>query len=281
MLTQVKEGGLVITQTKTHRHPLSGTEIQIADCENVWPPYSAFHLMQDCLPIATAVANRNGHQPKALDIGTGSGIIPIIAKQSIPNLAVIASDLNPNAALLAEHNWKLNGLMTGDLTTMVADGIDNDLVALCNAQGRVDVLFANLPQQPLVNGSNLAELRTHHAEAWNRDATRDVDGLGIFEAVLGRAHEVVVEGGVALVSASSKQNKPRLEAFLNSLVRSNHAKSWKYVSTTRFDVPKSYLEDPHLIEHWLAREQQDQVPRIFYGETGVPQYDHYNIQIDF
>jgi methylase of polypeptide subunit release factors len=272
---------LHLSQPKIHLHPLSGESIQIADAENVWPPYSAFHLAKHCLPIADQIARRNGHQPKALDIGTGSGIIPIMAKQTIPNLAVIATDLNPNAAELATYNWDLNGLPPGDLTTTVADSIDDQVVQLCQAQGKVDLLFANLPQQPLVNGDDLAALREHHAAAWNCDATRDLDGLGIFIGVLSRAHEVVIEGGAALVSASSKQNEPRIVRFLNQLVADKKAKSWCYVSTQRFDIPQSYLENPHLMDHWLAMEKKDNVQRIYYGDRNQPQYDHYNIQINF
>lgn len=270
---------LNITEVRTHQHPLSGREIHIANMPNVWPPYSAFHLAERTLPLAHQVATRNGHQPLVLDIGTGSGILPVLAKQTIPDAVVVATDLNPAATQLATHNWNLNDLPPGDLTTMVADGISRQLIQLIRNHGRIDVLYANLPQQPLVKGEDLARLRKTQAAAWNVDPSRDPNGLGIFQKVLSKTSEVMTRGGIALVSASSKQGKPYIEAYLNGLVKGRNAKDWHYVSATRFDVPNTYGDK--LIHHWKEMEKNDGVTRLFQGANGQHQYDHYNIAVEF
>lgn len=270
---------LAISSVDTHTHPLMKKDVMIANAQTVWPPYSAFHLAEHVLPVANAVAHRNSHVPVFLDVGTGSGILPVMAKQYTPDAVVVATDLNPEATQLAEHNWKLNGLPPSDLTTMVADGMSEELLRMLAAQGGVDVMLANLPQQPLVNGSDLASLRETKAAAWNVDPSRDKDGLGIFMSVLSKAHAVMKDGGVALVSASSKQNKPRIVEFLNKEVEGNRAKGWEILSATRFDVPASY--DPQIVDHWQALQAEDGVERLFMGPHGTPQYEHYNIAIHY
>lgn len=271
---------LAITGVTQHTHPLLvNQEIAIANAGTVWPPYSAFHLAERTFTLAEKVAHRNAHTPVMLDVGTGSGILPIMAKQFVPDAVFIATDLNAEATRLAEHNWKLNKLDPSHLTTMVADGMSPELVQLAAAQGGVDVLLANLPQQPLVSNKDLPALREKNAAAWNVDPSRDPDGLGIFMSVLSQAHMVMKEGGVALVSASSKQNRPRIDRFLNDMVQRGDAKSWDVVSATRFDVPASY--DPEIVEHWRRMEESDSVQRLFAGPSAQPQYEHYNIAIHF
>lgn len=271
---------LAITSVTQHTHPLLvNREIAIANAGTVWPPYSAFHLAEHTFDIAEKVAHRNAHTPIMLDVGTGSGILPIMAKQFVSDAVFIATDLNADATRLAEHNWKLNNLTPSDLTTLVADGMSPELIRLAAAQGGVDVLLANLPQQPLVSNTDLPALREKNAAAWNVDPSRDPDGLGIFMSVLSDAHMVMKDGGVALVSASSKQNRPRIDAFLEAMVKRGDAKSWNVISTTRFDVPASY--DREIVEHWRRMEQMDSVQRLFVGPNEQPQYDHYNIAINF
>ena len=270
---------LTITSIREYQNPISAGKLQIADSPHVWPPYSAFHLAGETFPAAQDLLRHNGrHRPIIVDVGTGSGILAILAKQTISAAVCVATDLNVEATRLAQHNWRLNNLPENELITMTADGIDHKLLALLLAQGKADVLIANLPQQPLVNGEDLAVLRDTNSAAWNIDPSHDPDGLGILSAVLSEAYQVIKPGGVALVSASSKQNIKRITDFLERLKYQGKLQRCEFVSATRFDVPKSY--DPKLIEHWAAREQADGVQRLFTGPNG-PQYEHYNIVIHY
>ena len=47
-------------------------------------------------------------EPKILDIGTGSGCIPISLKKNIPNAEVSAWDISDGALIVAKHNAELN-----------------------------------------------------------------------------------------------------------------------------------------------------------------------------
>ncbi len=270
---------LKVTKIKNYSHPLGLGEVIIADSPGVWPPYSAFHLAERGFSVAIDLIKKDRrHRPIIADIGTGSGILAIIAKQMIPSAICIATDLSSQAVALTRYNWQLNNLPTDDLITLVADGIDSNLISLAKVWGGIDILIANLPQQPLVNGYDLARLRETDAAAWNIDPSRDPDGLGVFVSVLSRSHQVVKQGGVALVSASSKQNWLRIKNFLESLVNSGKIKRWHLISRAHFSIPASY--DPALIIHWRKMEEKDGVQRLFDGPDG-PQYEHYNIAINF
>lgn len=264
----------------SHKNPVnSGQKVKIEVTDpSVWMPYSAFHLAEETLPLAKTVARRNNHSPIVADIGTGSGVLAILAKQVIPEAFLLGTDLNSHAVESARSNWKLNGLNDLELTTLVADGIDKNLVTLIDEHSGVDVLIANLPQQPLINGGDLASLRETNSAAWNIDPSRDPDGLGIFISVFSKSHQVMKSGGVAIASASSKQNKRRIKSFLNNLKTEGKIKNWELISATRFDVPGTY--DSKLVEHWLEMEKSDGTQRLFEGTNG-PQYEHYNLAIHY
>lgn len=270
---------LQITNTIEYINPVTRGKILIAVSSNVWPPYSAFHFAKETFPLAKEKLQSNkSNPPLVVDIGTGSGVLAIMAKQAFLNVHCLATDLNPEAVRLTQHNWGLNNLPRNHLITMVADGISPELTQLLQSRGKADVLLANLPQQPLVNSlDELESLRKTNPAAWNIDPSHDPDGLGIFTSVLTKAHQIMKPGGIALVSASSKQNWRRIENFLNSLVVEQKAEKWNVVSEKFFDVPKSY--DPRLLEHWREREKQDGVQRIFLGPQNQPQYIHYNLII--
>lgn len=64
-------------------------------------------------------------QLNVLDIGTGSGAIAIAIKKMRPQYEVTATDVSPNALLIAKENAAVNGVeirfLEGDLTTPVKD----------------------------------------------------------------------------------------------------------------------------------------------------------------
>jgi len=246
---------------------------------NVWPPYSAFDLAKETFP---AVRNRLNGERNLLccDIGTGSGVLSILGGKYFPNSHWVVTDLNPQAVSTAKKNWKINGLPDDRLTSLVADGISDDLVNLARENGGFNFLAANLPQQPLVDGEELESLRQVSASAWNIDATRDPDGLGLFIKVAERLHEVMVRnGGIAVLSVSSKQNKPRWRNFLNRLIHKGKLNQWEVISNQQFPLPESY--DPRFIEHWLSLSKKDGVLRLKLGEDGKYYYTHYNLLLSF
>jgi methylase of polypeptide subunit release factors len=263
---------------KIYSTELTGNVRIFAD-GNVWPPYSAFNLARETFPVIKNRLNRQGNL-LCCDIGTGSGVLSILGGKYFPDSHWVATDLNPQAVFTAENNWKINGLPDDKLTSLVADGISDDLVNLARENGGFNLLVANLPQQPLVNGEELESLRQVLASAWNVDATRDPDGLGLFIKVVERLHEVMVRnGGIAVLSASSKQNEPRWRNFLNRLTHEGKLNRWEVISNEQFPVPESY--DPRFIQHWLSLSEKDGVLRLKLREDGKYYYTHHNLLLSF
>ena len=81
----------------------------------------------------------------ALDLGTGSGVLAIaIAKAA--KARVVASDIDPLAAKIANENARLNGV--GRLvTTIAAAGLGRNAI---RARGPFDLIVANILAGPLV-----------------------------------------------------------------------------------------------------------------------------------
>ena len=249
--------------------------VRISVDGNVWPPYSAFDLAKTTFPVvAERLNNGRGSNILCCDIGTGSGVLAILGAKYFPNSYWIATDLNSSAVDTARNNWRFNGLPEDRLTALVADGIDSQLIELVGRNGGFNFLVANLPQQPLVDGEELERLRQASASAWNVDATRDPDGLGIFLKVVERLPEVMAPKGMAVLSVSSKQNKPRWEGFLSNLKL-----KWEIISQKRYPIPESY--DPRFIKHWLSLTEKDVVSRLELGKDGKYYYTHYNLLLSF
>jgi release factor glutamine methyltransferase len=87
---------------------------------------------------------------KILDIGTGSGCIPITLKKKIPQLNISAIDISTEALEIAKHN--------ADLNKTLIEFIQNDI--LNDNQQQVltfyDIIVSNPPYIPLVERALLA-----------------------------------------------------------------------------------------------------------------------------
>ena len=70
-----------------------------------------------------------------LDIGTGSGCIPISLKKLLPNSKVSAVDISPEALKTAEENVIINSVSI--------NFIKSDI--FCNVKGKFDIIISNPP----------------------------------------------------------------------------------------------------------------------------------------
>ena len=79
---------------------------------------------------------------KILDIGTGSGCIPIVLKKQLPNLDVYASDISLDALHVARWNAKQNGVSI--------EFLENDILKPENwvQLGHFDLIVSNPPYIP-------------------------------------------------------------------------------------------------------------------------------------
>jgi len=77
-------------------------------------------------------------RPTILDIGTGSGCIPISLKHNIPESKVYALDVSEKALIVAKENAKINAV---DITFVLADILTEDLKTL----PQFDIIVSNPP----------------------------------------------------------------------------------------------------------------------------------------
>lgn len=86
-----------------------------------------------------------------VDIGTGTGLLAFAAMHLWPNATATASDIDPVCADVVRDNMATNAIAEGDgpgeLTMVIADGMDNPLLAL---RGPYDLFIANILAGPLV-----------------------------------------------------------------------------------------------------------------------------------
>ncbi|WP_074381273.1 50S ribosomal protein L11 methyltransferase [Bartonella doshiae] len=114
--------------------------------------------------IAKVVQNENPQN--ALDLGTGSGVLAIgIAK--LKPIAILASDIDPIAIQVAQHNIELNGVKKY-ITAVTATGFAHDKIA---SRAPFDLIVANILANPLI------ELAQEMAQALQKGGSLILSGI--------------------------------------------------------------------------------------------------------
>jgi ribosomal protein L11 methyltransferase len=85
---------------------------------------------------------------RALDLGTGTGILAIAIKKRWPAAHVTASDIDPISIRVARDNLVTNGLGSDDIRLVVADGLGDPALRV---DGGYDLVVANILAGPLVD----------------------------------------------------------------------------------------------------------------------------------
>jgi len=81
-----------------------------------------------------------------LDLGCGSAVLAIAAAKALPKARIVASDIDPQAVIVARRNIKLNG--TGPrIKTCSAAGLSSTAL---NRPRTFDLIFANILAAPLI-----------------------------------------------------------------------------------------------------------------------------------
>jgi release factor glutamine methyltransferase len=119
------------------------------------------------LLIETALAWARTHPPlgpayRFLDIGTGSGIIPVTLAVHVPSAEITATDISPAALAMARQNAEKHGV-EGRIRFIEADLLPDNL-----QPSTFDVLTANLPYIPTETLKTL--------EIFGREPTLALDG---------------------------------------------------------------------------------------------------------
>lgn len=104
-----------------------------------------------CLEVLGAMRSTGMRARRIADIGTGTGLLGFAAMKLWPMAQVTASDIDAVCAGVVEENAALNGIplgaLPGQMTMVIADGMDNPLLRL---RGPYDLLIANILAGPLV-----------------------------------------------------------------------------------------------------------------------------------
>jgi methylase of polypeptide subunit release factors len=146
---------LILSRNSTRSATVAGLRLRV--------PPTVFHprfcLSSKC--FAEFLGGLDLHGKRVADIGTGSGILALAAARA-GAVAVLALDINPQAALAARDNARANGL-GGQVTAACMN-----LFAGLPARPLFDVMLANLP-------SHAGEPRDLADRAWHAGAQyRDV-----------------------------------------------------------------------------------------------------------
>lgn len=131
---------------------------------------------------------QNPTKRTALEIGTGSGIIPITLTCEIADLTFTATDISPDAVTVARHNARRHA---------VADRINISQADLMAGlpQAKVDLICANLPYIPAARVPTLAIYGKEPTIA----LTGGDDGLHYIRKLLADAPPILNPGGLILL----------------------------------------------------------------------------------
>ena len=141
-------------------------------------------------------------EPQILDLGTGTGCIPISILRCIPNATGVAVDISPAALAVAARNAERNGV-TGRLKL-----IRSDLFESLPA-GEFDLIVSNPPYVPERDVAHLQpEVRDHEPHVALTDGS---DGVSIIGRIISDSRHFLAPGGVLLVEMGFGQSERVLE----------------------------------------------------------------------
>jgi release factor glutamine methyltransferase len=143
---------------------------------------------------------------RALDIGTGSGCIPVAIAYACHALCFIATDISLPALEVAKHNAKKQGV-SNRVLFIQADLFPRGLLA-----SSFDLVTANLPYIPTATMQELPIFGREPALALDGGA----DGLDLIRQLLARLATKPAKGGLILLEIENRQG-----AAANALAREN------------------------------------------------------------
>lgn len=137
--------------------------------------------------------NENPERRKGIDVGTGSGIIPITLACEIPNLEMQAVDISPAAIIIAGENAVRHDV---DERIQVRE---NDL--LTGIDGPFDLICANLPYIPTETLHGLVVFEKEPTLALDGGA----DGLDLIRELVNDAQSKLIPEGLMLLEIDASQ----------------------------------------------------------------------------
>ncbi|HEY9176533.1 MAG TPA: peptide chain release factor N(5)-glutamine methyltransferase [Flavipsychrobacter sp.] len=134
------------------------------------------------------VDDSDGLSPSVIDIGTGSGCIPVSLKLLLPQAKVTATDISEGALAIAKKNA---GLLGADVQFINADFLDT---GTWQELGQFDIIVSNPPYIPDTEKETLgAHVREH--EPGQALFVPGNDALLFYRHIADFAQEHLAEGG--------------------------------------------------------------------------------------
>lgn len=143
---------------------------------------------------------------RILDIGTGSGCIPVALKKALPSAVISAIDISPGAIEIAKENAAIHG---AEIQFFKLDFLDEQQ---WNGLGVFDVIVSNPPyvalsEQEAMN-ANVLEHEPHLALF-----VPDTDALVFYRAIASFAQEHLVAGGSIYTEINEEFAEPVSHLF--------------------------------------------------------------------
>lgn len=142
------------------------------------------------------------NDPRFLDLGTGSGCIPISILEGVPDASGVAVDISPEALAVAARNAERNGV-SGRVELIESDLFENV------PRRKFDLIVSNPPYVP---GKDLAhlqpEVRDHEPHVALTDGR---DGVSIIERIINDSGHFLIPGGVLMIEMGFGQSEKVLE----------------------------------------------------------------------
>lgn len=145
--------------------------------------------------IAKTTINRTG-TINILDIGTGSGCIPIALAKKLPDLCITALDISPEALNIAKKNAENNEV---SVNFMLKSILDDDLSSL----SAFDVIVSN-PPYVMDSEKNLMKSRVLDYEPHSALFVPHDNPLLFYEKIANIAINMLKAGGMLIVEINEK-----------------------------------------------------------------------------
>ncbi|WP_297982344.1 peptide chain release factor N(5)-glutamine methyltransferase [uncultured Chryseobacterium sp.] len=140
---------------------------------------------------------------KILDIGTGSGIIPIILKKHFPEAEISAIDYSEKALETAKRNAKFHQT---EITFIHADYLNYNL------NDKYDVIISNPPYIGIDEENDIAD-SVKEFEPKMALFSPTSDALIFYRKIAKDAHKNLAENGMVFLEINQKLGKETLELF--------------------------------------------------------------------
>lgn len=194
--------------------PFLGHRIKVSDAALIPRPETE-RLAE--MAIEALVRRGTGRAVQVLDLGTGTGCLPVALGLALPQAQIWGLDISPTALSLAAENIRSHGL--ADRVKLV----ESNLFQQLRADQRFDLIVSNPPYIPSEEISNLQpEVRDYDP----RNALDGgLDGLDFYRVIADEGKPFLRPGGWVLMEFGDGQLRALKDIF--------ESRGWRFIASHR------------------------------------------------